>query len=96
MSLVYKKPKKEITKVNTVFLSHLTNRNIDVNEDSFFGNLPDEIINKQKTVGIVYSNQIRAFSRSIIRRKEIPNNIVIAKALGTFNSYPAEKAGYTI
>jgi len=24
------------------------------------------------------------------------NNIVIAKALGTFNSYPAEKAGYTI
>ena len=24
------------------------------------------------------------------------NNIVIAKALGTFNSYPAEKAGYSI
>ena len=24
------------------------------------------------------------------------NNIVIAKALGTFNSYPAKKAGYTI
>lgn len=24
------------------------------------------------------------------------NNIVIAKALGTFNTYPAEKAGYTI
>lgn len=24
------------------------------------------------------------------------NNIVIAKAMGTFNTYPAEKAGYTI
>jgi hypothetical protein len=81
--LVYKKPKKEITKVNTIFLSHLTNRNIDVNEDSFFGNLPDEIIKTQKTVGIIYSNQIRAFSRSIIRRKEISNNIVISKYLKT-------------
>ena len=24
------------------------------------------------------------------------NNVVIAKAIGTFNSYPAEKAGYTL
>lgn len=24
------------------------------------------------------------------------NNIIIAKAMGTFNTYPAEKAGYTI
>jgi uncharacterized protein (TIGR00369 family) len=39
-------------------------------------------------------NRLIIVSGDIICPKR--NNVVIAKAMGTFNSYPAEKAGYTI
>jgi hypothetical protein len=66
-----------------VFLSHLTNRNIDSKEDSFFGKLPDEVTISNQKVGIIYSNQTRNIRRSIIERQEQPNNIVITKYLNT-------------
>jgi hypothetical protein len=79
--LLYRKPKVELTKVDIVFLSHLTNRNMKSNKDSFYGSLPEEFIKRGKKVGIIYSNQTHTLSKSIINKLEESNNYVVPKYL---------------
>jgi hypothetical protein len=80
--IIYRKPKNALNKVDVLFLSHLTQRNLVSPEDSFYGPIPQKLKNSGKKVAVIYTNQIRNPSKNRIKKIESSNNLVISKYLG--------------
>jgi hypothetical protein len=78
---VYHKPKKSMKKTDVLFLSHLTLRNLNTFEDSFYGPLPDYLKKLDKKISMIYTNQTRKISRLKIKEKDSTNNLLIPKYL---------------
>ena len=79
--VIYRKPVKEVSETDVVFLSHLTVRNLSSLDDTFFGFLPNVVKKSGKNIGIIYTNQIRKRFKSRIKEIEISNDFVISKYL---------------
>jgi len=78
---IYHKPKMSMKKTDVLFLSHLTLRNLNSFEDSFYGSLPDELKKSNKKIGMIYTNQTGKISRLKIKEKDLTNNLLIPKYL---------------
>jgi hypothetical protein len=84
--IIYRKPKNVLNKVDVLLLSHLTPRNLISPQDSFYGSIPQDLMNSGKKIAIIYTNQIRNLSKDSIKRIESENTLVIPKYLG-FQEY---------
>jgi hypothetical protein len=84
--IIYRKSKNVLNKVDVLFLSHLTPRNLISPEDSFYGPIPQRLKNSGKKAAIIYTNQTRNLSKNRIKKIESLNSLVIPKYLG-FQEY---------
>lgn len=78
---LHRRPTSTTKKVDVVFLSHLTNRNLSFQTDTFFGDLPKEFKKLEMKIAIIYSNQSRRLPSSLLEKIEEKNNTVISKYL---------------
>jgi hypothetical protein len=78
---LHRRPVSKTKKVDVVFLSHLTNRNVSFQTDTFFGDLPKELKKLEMKMAIIYSNQSRKLPSSLLKKIEEKNNTVVSKYL---------------